>query len=222
MLASMKKTILSMILGVFCLTANAQKDFLVPETGFFSSDAGEYECYNSIRKNLCDGLQEITDARIIMTSLVGHESLVSVDTKDGKSYFTYRELKEDIRDPRFPSGLSKLNDSIGYTEYKMEIPDSIAQSFNKLVFTAISQAKYPDKISYRPPRLESTYYIFFAYNNDYGLRSAQTWDPEPGKINNLISIFRWLRTCVERGERIGSMSQLQKDIQYVTEQFEKQ
>jgi hypothetical protein len=196
----MKKLISIVVLIGLCLSSKAQSDNLQPEKGFFSESNLQFSYSLAVKKVLCDSLTAQTDLRIIVLPSFLPEYLISLDTKDGKTYLTYRIAKQQIWN------ISKPNDQIKSNNYKIEFDSSISKKIHELFVLAISQAKFDNPSD----GLDGTKYFFLTFENGFGLIGGQTWSPKTEKLSGLVAIADWLTECAKAGSATNKDKMLQK------------
>jgi len=199
----MKKLIFIFTLTGLAFFSNAQTDNLQPEKGLFSGYSTLHDSYYlAVKKVLFDSLSLHTDLRIVVMPSFYPEYLISLETKEGKTYLTYRIAKQQIWQ------IPKPNNQVKFNNYKIEFDPFLAKKIHELFFLAISQAKFDCS----PDGLDGTIYVFMTYENGYGLISGQTWSPGTEKLSGLISIAKWLTDCASSGEVMNKDKMLQKII----------
>ncbi len=188
----MKKLLFVGIIMIMNLSTKAQIDNLEPEEGFLSCHPTFEEYYITLKNNLLENLPYYTDARAIVIPSFGKpQYLVSIDSKDGLSYLTYRILKEQI-------GIkNKKNDKIEYREYKMKLDTTLANRLHDLFFLATSKVRYPEGPYFGTDGIT---YTFMSSKQFYGTRSGKIWSPEGGRLLGLVQITDWLAKCAKEKE----------------------
>jgi len=208
----MKKIFFVGIIMIMNLSTKAQIDNLEPEEGFLSCHPTFEEYYVSLKKTLFENLSYYTDARAIVIPSFGEpQYLVSIDSKDGLSYLTYRILKEQI-------GISNKNKGkIEYREYKMELDTTLANRLHELFFLATSKARYPEEPYFGTDGIT---YTFMSSKQFYGTRSGKIWSPEGGRLLGLVQITDWLAKCAKEKE-IADRDKMIVKINELIEKFRK-
>jgi len=196
----MKKLISIVVFIGLCLSSKAQPDNLQPEKGLFSGNNLQESYYSAVKKVLFDSLSLQTDLRIIVLPSFLPEYLISLDTKDGKTYLTYRIAKQQIWN------IPKPNDQIKCNNYKIVFDSSITKKIHELFVLAISQAKF----DYLSDGLDGTNYFFLTFENGFGLIGGQTWSPKTEKLSGLVAIADWLTECAKAGSVMNKDKMLQK------------
>jgi hypothetical protein len=185
----LKKFIFILVFSGLKLFSNAQPDYLQPEKGLFSGYTFLDEYYSVVKKVLFDSLSLHTDLRIIVMASFSPEYLISLDTKESKTYLTYRIVKQQIWQ------IPKPNDQVKFNNYKIEFDPSITKKIHELFVLAISKSKFDCFTD----GIDGTTYIFTTYENGYGLIGGQTWSPRTEKLTGLVAIAEWLNDCARTG-----------------------
>jgi len=190
----MKKLTIILIFAGLLLRSNAQSDNLQTETGFFSGFSHQDSYYPIVKKILFDSLSYYTDLRVVVMPSFSPEYMISLDSKDGKTYLTYRIAKQQIW--HFPK---PDNDQIKCNNYRILFDSSISKKIHELFFLAISKARF----DIRPSAVDGTSYIFITFENGYGLIGGQTWSPRTEKLSGLVAIAEWLNDCARNGSIVN-------------------
>lgn len=168
----------------------AQLDNLEPESGFFSSSDTKCSYYPKVRNILCNNLEYYTEARVVVLPPFSQEYLISLDSKNGQTYLTYRIAKDQIWHNRKKSIIECENHEIVFDP-------SVAMKIHELFYLATSRAKYSND---RILEEDGTSYIFVAFETGFGLRSGFTKSPKAGNMQELVKITDWLVNCAKEGK----------------------
>jgi hypothetical protein len=206
---TIKKLILVLLVIGLPLTAKAQADNLQPETGYFSGFYPDDSYYPVVKKVLFDSLSYYTDLRVVVLPSFLPEYLISLDTKDGNTYLTYRIANRQIYNFPGPS-----SDKVQFSTYKIQFDSSIAKKIHQLYFMAISKAKFIPRDS----GLDGTSYFFMVFHQSYGLICGKTWTPTTGKMGDLVTITDWLKYCAKSGS-LQNRDKMQVMIDGLIEKF---
>jgi hypothetical protein len=196
----MKKFIFILVFSGLALFSNAQPDNLQPEKGLFSGYTFLDQYYSAVKKVLFDSLSLQTDLRIVVMPSFSPEYLISLDTKESKTYLIYRIVKQQIWQ------IPKPNDQVKFNNYEIEFDPSITKKIHELFVLAISKSKF-DCLT---DGLDGTTYVFVIYENGYGLIGGQTWSPRTEKLSGLVAIAEWLNDCARTGAVMNKDRMLQK------------
>jgi hypothetical protein len=169
---------------------NAQNDNLEPMPGYFSSSQSETFYYPLVKKALFDSLGYNPDTRILVLPSFTNEYVVSIDTKNGITYLTYRIAKQQIWHNR-------KSKAFEYDQYKMAFDSSMARKIHELLFLATSKAQYPTGSKLIE---DGTTYNFICFNIGVGIRSGKTKSTDGEKMKGLVEITDWLVNCAKKGE----------------------
>jgi len=150
---------------------------------------------------LFDSLSVNTGLRVVVLPSFSPEYLISLDTKNGKTFLTYRIAKEQIY--QFPT---TKNDQVKYNNYKIEFDPSLAKKIHELFFLAISKARFKSGLD----GVDGTSYVFITYEPGYGLIAGQTWSPRSEKLLGLVVIAEWLNDCARNGDVLNKDKMLLK------------
>jgi hypothetical protein len=202
----MRKLIFILIISGLALCSNAQTDNLQPEKGLFSGYTFLDEYYIAVKKVLFDSLSLQTDLRIVVMPSFSPEYLISIDTKESKTYLTYRIAKQQIWQ------IPKPNDKVKFNNFKVEFDPAITKKIHELFVLAISKSRF----DYLPDGVDGTTYIFITYKQGYGLMGGQTWSPRTEKLSGLVAIAEWLNDCARTGALMNKDKMLQKINDLIT------
>jgi hypothetical protein len=188
----MKLILILLFIGL-CLCTNAQLDNLEPEPGFFSSLNTQYSYFPKVKAVLCDSLQYDTEARVVVIPSFSQEYLVSIDSKNGKTYLSYRIAKKRIWKIR-SKGLMDCE------KYRISFDSSVAKKIHELFFLATSQVKYSNNQIFGEDGIT---YFFISFEIEYGIRSGFTCSPKTEKMLGLVEVAEWLVDCAKEGKIIN-------------------
>ncbi len=196
----MKKIIFILAFFRLALCSNAQPDNLQPVEGLFSGSTFLDQYYLAVKKVLFDSLSLNTDLRIVVMPSFSPEYLISLDTKENKTYLTYRIAKQQIWQ------IPKPNDKVKFNNYRIEFDTSLTKKIHELFVLAISHARFDNLHE----GLDGTTYIFTIFKNGSGLIGGQTWSPTTEKLSGLVAIAEWLNDCARTGTVMNKDKMLQK------------
>jgi len=175
----------------FYFGSYAQTDNLQPHTGIFTVLNIQGSYYPKLKRILFDSLSYNTDLRIIVMPSFSPEYLISLDSKNGKTYLTYRIAKQEISS--FPE---TKNNQIKFNQQRIQIDTSIANKIHDFFLFAVAKARS----GFGPEQLDGTSYVFITSKNGYDLIAGETWSPKTEKLSGLVTITEWLIDCCKTGE----------------------
>ena len=204
-----KRLILALLVIGPSLIAKAQVDNLQPETGYFSGLNPQDSYYPVVKKVLFDSLSYYTDFRVVVLPSFDPEYLISLDTKNGRTFLIYRIAKKQI-----DNSPGTNSDKVQFSTYKIQFDPSLTKKIHQLYFTTISKAKFSPLES----GVDGTSYFFMVFHQSYGLIGGQTWSPTTGKMGELVAIADWLKDCAKKGS-LQNQDKMQVKIDRLIEKF---
>jgi hypothetical protein len=194
----------------------SQSNDLEPERGVFSTSSSKYSYSTTIKSYLFSDLPTTPTVRIVVTSIVQPEYVVSIDKLDEMYVLSTTDLKNNLG--KFWKENKEVNiASYSSEKHKTEIGSQITQKLNTLFSLAISQVKYPSELK---DTRDTTTYTFIS-NYDVDMRSGVTSTTNLSeKLKGLIEITDWLHGCA-KNEKVVELDLYNKKIDKLLQQFKK-